>query len=122
MGKGDTASRDDLEPLVDPLSVKVKDLCIVTEACIDCLLSIQGVDIGEETTLALLDEGDGEESNKVDEDIEVGVVFRVLGVGVLSIRGKIIFLGLSGKGILPSFGLGSVCVKEETVKMPCPYG
>ena len=35
MSERNTTGRDDLEPLVDPLSIKVKDLSIVREASID---------------------------------------------------------------------------------------
>ena len=36
MSERNTTGRDDLEPLVDPLSIKVKDLSIVREASVDC--------------------------------------------------------------------------------------
>jgi len=108
MGKSDATGRNDLEPLVDPLGIKVKDLSIIRKAGINCGLASQCVDVGKEATLALLDKGDGKSGDEEHADVQVGIVLRVLGVGILDIRGVLFLFLLGGEGILPILWLSII--------------
>ena len=65
------------------------------------------MDVGKEATLALLDKGNGEEGDIELDDVQVGIVLRVLGVGILDIRGVLFLFLLGGEGILPRLGLNA---------------
>ena len=65
------------------------------------------MDVGEEAALALLDEGNGKVGDEEHADVQVGIVLRVLGVGILDIRGVLLLLLLCGEGILPILWLST---------------